>query len=754
MIDRSHKLTLQWARGTGLFLCCALSLGVWAEADFAKSIWRASSTKTCDGQYDVSLIIKPQADAPRTDEVTVHADHVELHLKGTSRLTGDVSLQLGDLYLAATTLEIDAIDQIFSTTDGMTIINENFALHVDATTIEAKARSLQVRGADFVLLQDGYRGKAERLSANDIGAEFEKVSITYCPPEVNSWLLSAGRIRLNRAQNIAVARDVQLSVGRLPTFYVPYLRFPLTGARTTGMLPPNFERNSLRGYELALPIYVNLAPNYDLTLTPRLSSQQNHSLETEFRYLTRVSHSEFHAVFLPSDDEYLDYLASRIDRPSVSSARPSRRWYVGVQHNFAVDGWLGDVDYSFVSDEDFLRDFGGSIDDLGRVGLWRTAYVSKLGRDYQLMFSSERFVPFRYWGTSVSKLPQIEYRHQVPLFGFNLGFDTHLARLKSVDLEDEFEVERRHGNVFLQLPLRKTWGQLSVESSRAYTWFELPNERHTRHTTTIKLDSRLIFDRIPVAIARSMQSLEPRVVYVKRDSGQQRLPFSFDVGPRSVTMDSILNPTRITGYDQLPPVHSIAFGLNGSLSDLNVRRKLLEIQLAVSAPLETFDYNPHKTPAFGLAVLGSLTVDLQWSAAYFRYFDLIREEANEFRIRYQQNQTRVNGWLRYEQEAETLQSYVDVAVPVAHGWNIYGRWHHDWEHDAHVDSYVGVEFSGCCMEYRLLWQRTIRYEWLQSERIQSRTGLRFELSMKGLTSFGDNVLSIVNRNINSPVILY
>ena len=754
MNDRLDNLGRKITGYSCVYLFCALSTSVWAESNFAKSLWRASSSGFCQGRYDVSLLVKPQAEQTSTDEVKVLADHVELDLKGTSKLSGDVSLQLGDLFLATAKLNVDAVDQIFSTVDGMTIVTESFALHVDATTIEAKARTLRVQGADFVLLDDGYRGSADRLTASDLSAEFENVSITYCPPEVNSWLLSAGRIRLDRTQNIAVARDVQLSIGRLPTLYVPYLRFPLTGARTTGMLPPNFERNSLRGYELALPIYVNLAPNYDLTLTPRLSSQQTHSLETEFRYLTRVSHSEFNAVFLPSDDEYVDYLETRIDRPPVSSVRSSRRWYVGVQHSFAAAGWFGDVDYSFVSDEDFLRDFGESIDDLGRVGLWRTAYLSKLGRDYQVLFSSERFEPFRYWGTSVSKLPQIEYKHQIPVYGFNVGLDTHLTRHKSVDLIDEFDVERRHGSVFVQLPLRRTWGSMNIESSRDLTWFGLLGENQTRHSTTLLMESRVVFDRMPVDLGTSRQSLEPRLVYVKRDSGNRKLPFSFDVGPRAVTMDSIFNPARITGYDQLPSVHSIALGLRGTLLDLADHRKLLELQLAVSTPLESFDYNPHKTPSFGVAVLGSLTVDLQWSAAYFQYFDLVREEANEFRIRYQLNQTRVNGWLRYEKEAATLQSYVDVAVPVAKGWNIYGRWHHDWEHDAHVDSYVGVEFSGCCMEYRLLWHRTIRYEWLRSERIQSRTGLRFELSMKGLTSFGDNVLSIVNRNINSPVIVY
>ena len=750
-MDKNWRLSV---RCVCALIFCTIATSMWSDSDFAKSLWRSTNTGDCHGEYDVNLLLKPHSAEASTDEIRVQVDHAELDLKGTSEFSGNVSLQIGDLTLATATLKVNSVDQVLSTEEGMTIINEDFALHVDTTILEAKNKFLRVQGADFVLLKDGYRGSAERLTASDVSAEFENVSITYCPPEVNSWLLSAGRFRLNRTQNIAVARDVQLSIGNLPTFYVPYLRFPLSGTRTTGLLPPNFERNSLRGYELALPIYVNLAPNYDLTLTPRFSSQQNHSLETEFRYLTRVSFSEFNAVFLPSDDEYLDFLASRIDRSTATPDQSSRRWYVGVQHSFAVDGWLGDVDYSFVSDEDFLRDFGGSIDDLGRVGLWRTAYISKLGRDYQFMFASERFEPFRYWGTSVSKLPHVAYRHQIPIYGFNIGIDTHWAKLKSVNLTDELEVERYHGNVFVQFPMRRQWGAIDIESSRSYSWFGLPTEERTRHITSFTFDSRLFFDRMVADTNNSTHTIQPRLIYVNRDSGDFKLPVSFDVAPRAVTMESVLNPTRTTGYDQLPSVHSIALGLRGSLVDGSARKELLALEFAVSTPLASFDYNPHKKPSFGFAVLGSLSQELQWSAVYFRYFDSAQEEANEFRVRYQQNQIRINGWLRFEREAATLQSYLDVAVPLTQGWNLYGRWHHDWEDDTHVDSYVGVEFSGCCMEYRVLWHRTIRYEWLQTEQIQTRTGIRFELSMKGLTSFGDNVLSIVNRHINSPVLIY
>src|SRR3546814_6100702 len=74
----------------------------------------------------------------------------------------------------------------------------------------------------------------------------------------------------------------------------------------TGLLYPNIVESSRNGFDWRPPIYINLAPNYDMTLEPRLMTKRGLMLNTEFRYLTPTGRGEFDFGYLPSD-----YLTSR-----------------------------------------------------------------------------------------------------------------------------------------------------------------------------------------------------------------------------------------------------------------------------------------------------------------------------------------------------------------------------------------------------------------------------------------------------------
>ncbi len=52
------------------------------------------------------------------------------------------------------------------------------------------------------------------------------------------------------------------------------------------LLSPNFGYSNDGGAQLAAPVYLNLAPNYDLTLTPSFMSKRGAKLDAEFRYIT------------------------------------------------------------------------------------------------------------------------------------------------------------------------------------------------------------------------------------------------------------------------------------------------------------------------------------------------------------------------------------------------------------------------------------------------------------------------------------
>ena len=61
---------------------------------------------------------------------------------------------------------------------------------------------------------------------------------------------------------------------------------PAVGRAAQRLLPPTFSMDSKNGFELTLPYYFNIAPNRDLTLTPRIISRRGVMAEATFRYLS------------------------------------------------------------------------------------------------------------------------------------------------------------------------------------------------------------------------------------------------------------------------------------------------------------------------------------------------------------------------------------------------------------------------------------------------------------------------------------
>ena len=724
-------------------------------ANLAEDLWTPTTQdSSCGGYYDIDQL---QEDLYTTDEystIRARANRLEFSLDGASKLEGNVVVTYQGVQLHTPAIDLDLNNYVFQTLLGMKLVNDDFALSVRETEISMTTQELSVEGADFVIFEESYRGSADAVQATAKKLHFYDVSITRCPPKNNSWLVSAREIRLNRTENVAVARDVTLNVGKLPALYIPYLRFPVGNNRISGFLPPQIESSSLRGYSISVPLYFNLAPNYDLTVTPQFSSPKNHSIAGEFRFLSRTSNTQIEVNFLPSDSAYRDYLQSRIDRGSDINTESDRRWYVGAKHELASKDWLADVDYSFVSDENYLRDFGDSIDDLGRVGLARTARLGYWGLYQDFFVSTQRYEPFSHWGNSVSKTPEIRYTRRQQFRGTNFGMSTHTARFYSRDLEVSLDSTRAHLEVFWEIPYELEWGQATLMSTRSMTRFDFPDGHEVRLMTTYLFDSSLMFERAIDEESRFFQTLEPKFILSKRTMNQVDAYPAFDAGENAGLFETIFYPTRILGYDDLDEVESLSLGLRTRLLDLLSFNELISLQFALSSRRNTSIAGATHDKLFGIAVQSRPTTSLQFSLASLQLTADRDSWTHEFRLKFEQADWRFTSWLRIEPETNLRQSYIDLAAPIHKLWNFYGRLHFDWAHDEHIESFVGAEYVGCCMEYRILWHETLRYEWVNSESLQSGSGIRVEISLKGLTSLGDNVRSMVSRGAQPPSSVY
>src|ERR1700744_1445902 len=147
-------------------------------------------------------------------------------------------------------------------------------------------------------------GTAKDIEASPDGkVHFTKVRYTSCPLGNEDWMLQASILNLDTQAGEGVARDVTMRFKDVPVFYTPYISFPIGDERKSGFMFPSFGHSHSNGFELEVPYYFNLAPNYDFKLTPGLLTARGVQLAGQYRYLTAQSHGQLDATFLPNDKD-------------------------------------------------------------------------------------------------------------------------------------------------------------------------------------------------------------------------------------------------------------------------------------------------------------------------------------------------------------------------------------------------------------------------------------------------------------------
>jgi LPS-assembly protein len=172
------------------------------------------------------------------------------------------------------------------------------------------------------------------------------------PTKPPKWQVKAARIVHDQTEKMMYFESARLELAGVPFAYVPYFSAPdPTVKRKTGFLVPSYSTSSIYGVGVSVPYYLALAPDYDATFTPMITSRQGPVLQGEWRqrlmdgsYMVRAT-GVFQldkSVFPTTSDGYRDW------RGSVES---TGQFNLGPQW---VWGWDGSV----LSDKNFLYDYG------------------------------------------------------------------------------------------------------------------------------------------------------------------------------------------------------------------------------------------------------------------------------------------------------------------------------------------------------------------------------------------------------------
>ena len=142
-----------------------------------------------------------------------------------------------------------------------------------------------------VLTADKTRFSSPRVErSNGDVTVLEKGAYTACEPCKDHperppfWQVKATKIIENQTTHTIYYENAQLQFWGFPVFYMPYFSSPdATVNKKTGLLAPALVSGGDLGYGFSLPYFIDLAPNYDLTLTPTFLSKQGLLGEVDWR---------------------------------------------------------------------------------------------------------------------------------------------------------------------------------------------------------------------------------------------------------------------------------------------------------------------------------------------------------------------------------------------------------------------------------------------------------------------------------------
>ncbi|WP_033073668.1 LPS-assembly protein LptD [Sphingopyxis sp. MWB1] len=265
----------------------------------------------------------------------------------------------------------------------------------------------------LVVLENGARMaavKGERFENGDIA--LENAAYTPCPvtdpegcPKNPSWQIRAVRVLYDRDKNKIRYKGARVEVFGLPLIPLPGLSHPANRDAGSGLLVPEVRIDRTNGFEIAVPYYLRLAPDRDMTITPHIYTNAAPMLEGEFRALTDIG--SFRINGYATYSSVVPLSGPEIDR------RNDFRGYLESAGKFQFDPrWSLTYSGRIATDRTFMRRYDISRDDrmrstfeLERIG--GQSYLSIAGWATQTLRRNDE------QGQQPIALPIIDYRQRL-----------------------------------------------------------------------------------------------------------------------------------------------------------------------------------------------------------------------------------------------------------------------------------------------------------------------------------------------------
>lgn len=722
----------------------------------------------------------------RTTPVEVSADQLNATQNGKAIYEGGVEVNQGNKYFSSDYTELDQVSRqvlahgnIFYRDGQVTLKSQ------DQLTTNLDTKESQIDNATYQLHGSPARGEAEKIHLDNQKKELtlNKARFTTCPVGQESWWLSASEVNVNQEEVFGEAWNATLWLKNVPVFYTPYITFPVKDERKSGLLYPTFTNSSTNGFDVSTPYYWNIAPNYDMTLTPRVMSERGTMEQIEYRYMPEPGHS---------GTIYTEYMAN--DR-KVSSDELNPRWLANIRHgsSFQNGDLRWNLDYTRVDANDYnyfneLNPPVGQIVDNQLLQSTTAGYYQKDWnltteiRDYQILLP-KTLAPHQL-------LPQITYNQYYTADNYSFSFNSEASNFgNNSEISKAYTGQRLHAEPAISVPIAQAPGySLEVEGKLLTTYYQqnIPDDyvqglyyekyqltsldnNVSRVLPEARVHGGMSFDRKTSFNDQPFtQTLEPEVQYLYIPYKNQNNIGLYDTTNMQSDYYNLFSDRRFAGLDRISDANRVSYGATTRLFDSeNTERLRFTLGQSYDLVAPQVTLLPNDTKQTNSRSLLSLRADAHPTDDWYTHTG----------VEYNTQTKKVssgNGAVEYQQQKYTTQlnyrfvskeNYVvntasddrrDISqagavlkLPINRDWQLIGAHYRDTQTGQNIDNLLGARYDSCCWAVNFTFERhNAPDNTTLTAKPETSYGLQFEF--KGLGSVGNGP----KYNLNTRLLPY
>jgi LPS-assembly protein len=727
------------------------------------------SSAYCQGTWITPISPETQPADPDNTTSTVTADYGHYDPNGDSVLEGNVVIDQQGRQVRADKITIDQTQTYANAQGRVQMAQGGLLAQSDQINYNLKTQQGDLNNSFYISEEQHAHGHAEKIArTSENVVVMNNATYSTCPPdETPTWKIQANKITLNKETGRGETRGTKLYVKDVPILAVPYFNFPIDDRRTTGILTPSFGFSNDGGVELGVPVYLNLAPNYDATVTPRYIANRGAMLEGEFRYLTEnFGSGMLWGGYLASDSKYNDQ-----DRKDLHFLH---NWQINNQ--FATN-----LEYNYASDKDYFSDLNNnpnSKTDLNLRRAWELNYKNGIpGLKAQLKVEDfqtlDKTVPSE--DRPYARLPQflLNYKNGNPL-GLQYEFNNDTAYFKK-DITDFNSVTtepsgtRIYNDFAVRYNYRNPWSFVIPEISlrNINTFYDqntiaAQNIRSSDETKSVTvpqftLDTGLTFEKE----GKYLQTITPRAFYAYSPYKNQDTYPNFDSTTASINYDQLFSPRRFYGHDRLEDNNFLSLGLSYSLFDeIGLERLKTSVgqsfyfedrRVSLNNESDQFDTERHTGPVLSVSSQLSQNFTIGANSAWMSNGD---NAQRDLQLYYTGNQGNLyNLGYFYRKDIPNRQKQYDQVVasfiqPVANNWRILGHAQYDLDNNVAREYLLGVNYESCCWGISVYGRSYYNdLDDVNADGVNAKRAIMAEVSLKGLGGFNKKLSSLLENRI-------